>query len=424
MKKHNEDKLNTEGTDSMLRYTEDGSQTASNTSVGTSKGLPTVLGENQTSEQFESRRARRMSETGLMPKVPKIPTLENENKAVTGQEPKSQSAKVVAPVLTEAEVSIPAPVLSSLASAVKRKPVKSYSKDYWGGTVLMGSLLVFLIAQVIFAFVLVVHIVLNYDLLSSIQSGDKNIQIEQVMYETPWLLLTSMIIMYVAWLGCMWWVSKYRSGVQKGKNYWNAFLENFRLASFKKRDILYGVGIAAVMLGLQFLVLNVLPELFPSLKPVIQGSDNTGPFKGLNGFWFYLIAFGFGGVIGPICEELFFRGFLLRGFENHYSYKNSGRNMDVLEDELGAHSSTIKSMMVSYRSFAHKNRYVLSTIFTTILFGLAHFQVGGSWVTVVMTGLLGLVFAIVTLKTNRLYPSMVAHVIHNSAVFLYLAFSK
>lgn len=288
----------------------------------------------------------------------------------------------------------------------------------------MGSLLVFLIAQVIFAIVLVVHIVLNYDLLSSVQSGDKNIQIEQVMYETPWLLLTSMVIMYVSWLGCMWWVSKYRSGVQKGKKYWNAFKENFRLSTFKKRDLAYGVGIAAVMLGLQYLVLNVLPELAPALKPELQASDNTGPFKSLNGFWFYLIGFGFGGLVGPICEELFFRGFLLRGFENHYSYKNSGRNMDTLEDGLGKYSSTIKSMIVSYRSFAHKNRYVLATIFTTILFGLAHFQVGGSWITCALTGLLGLVFAIVTLKTNRLYPSMVAHIIHNSTVFLVLAFSK
>ena len=412
MTNNNENKLNKEGNDSLLSYTPSGS-------VAPSAASTEVESHNQSSTQFESRRARRMSETGLMPQVAK-----------DGMKPAPTPVVTNRPVQTPVDTSspnrsgggmIPAPVLSSLTAAVK-KPTKSFSKDYWGGTAMLTSLAVFLVAQVIFAIILVVHILFNYDLLSSVQSD--NIQVEQVLYDTPWLLLVSMIVMYIAWLGCMWWVSKYRSGVQKGKKYWGAFKDNFRLNNFKKRDIAYGVGIAAAMLGLQYLVLNVLPELAPSLKPELQASDNTGPFKNMDGFWFYLIGFGVGGLIGPICEELFFRGFLLRGFENHYSYKNSGRNMDTLEDELGAQSSTIKSMIVSYRNFTHNNRYILATLFSTVLFGLAHFQVGGSWITVALTGLLGLVFAVVTLKTNRLYPAIFAHIVHNSAVFLVLALSK
>jgi membrane protease YdiL (CAAX protease family) len=415
MTNNNENKLNKEGNDSLLSYTPSGS-------VAPSAASTEVESHNQSSTQFESRRARRMSETGLMPQVAKEAMKPAPTPVITNR-PVQTPVDTSSPEQNRSGggIMIPAPVLSSLTAAVK-KPTKSFSKDYWGGTALLTSLAVFLVAQVIFAIILVVHILFNYDLLSSVQSD--NIQVEQVLYDTPWLLLVSMIVMYIAWLGCMWWVSKYRSGVQKGKKYWGAFKDNFRLNNFKKRDIAYGVGIAAAMLGLQYLVLNVLPELAPSLKPELEASDNTGPFKNMDGFWFYLIGFGVGGLIGPICEELFFRGFLLRGFENHYSYKNSGRNMDTLEDELGAQSSTIKSMIVSYRNFTHNNRYILATLFSTVLFGLAHFQVGGSWITVALTGLLGLVFAVVTLKTNRLYPAIFAHIVHNSAVFLVLALSK
>jgi membrane protease YdiL (CAAX protease family) len=415
MTNNNENKLNKEGNDSLLSYTPSGS-------VAPSAASTEVESHNQSSTQFESRRARRMSETGLMPQVAKEAMKPAPTPVITNR-PVQTPVDTSSPEQNRSGggIMIPAPVLSSLTAAVK-KPTKSFSKDYWGGTALLTSLAVFLVAQVIFAIILVVHILFNYDLLSSVQSD--NIQVEQVLYDTPWLLLVSMIVMYIAWLGCMWWVSKYRSGVQKGKKYWGAFKDNFRLNNFKKRDIAYGVGIAAAMLGLQYLVLNVLPELAPSLKPELEASDNTGPFKNMDGFWFYLIGFGVGGLIGPICEELFFRGFLLRGFENHYSYKNTGRNMDTLEDELGAQSSTIKSMIVSYRNFTHNNRYILATLFSTVLFGLAHFQVGGSWITVALTGLLGLVFAVVTLKTNRLYPAIFAHIVHNSAVFLVLALSK
>jgi membrane protease YdiL (CAAX protease family) len=415
MTNNNENKLNKEGNDSLLSYTPSGS-------VAPSAASTEVESHNQPSTQFESRRARRMSETGLMPQVAKEAMKPAPTPVITNR-PVQTPVDTSSPEQNRSGggIMIPAPVLSSLTAAVK-KPTKSFSKDYWGGTALLTSLAVFLVAQVIFAIILVVHILFNYDLLSSVQSD--NIQVEQVLYDTPWLLLVSMIVMYIAWLGCMWWVSKYRSGVQKGKKYWGAFKDNFRLNNFKKRDIAYGVGIAAAMLGLQYLVLNVLPELAPSLKPELEASDNTGPFKNMDGFWFYLIGFGVGGLIGPICEELFFRGFLLRGFENHYSYKNTGRNMDTLEDELGAQSSTIKSMIVSYRNFTHNNRYILATLFSTVLFGLAHFQVGGSWITVALTGLLGLVFAVVTLKTNRLYPAIFAHIVHNSAVFLVLALSK
>lgn len=406
MTNNNDDKMNTEGNDSLLKYTGGTSYSSHSTPVSQSEEVKAPDVASQSPVQFESRRARRMSETGLMQQVPAP--------AQNAEKDKKESAPSYrVPVVVNSTL----PVSAQTTGPAKRiRP----SKEYWGGTAMLTSLSIFLVAQVIFSIVLVIYIALHLDLLTSIQAG--TLDIEKVLLETPWLLLLSNGTMYAAWLGCMWWVTKYRSGVQAGKKFWDAFKDNFRLTAFKWQDILWGVGLAGFMLGLQYVVLNVIPQIFPSLKPIFEGSDNTGTFKEMDGLWFYVIAFGMGGVLGPICEELFFRGYLLRGFENHYSYKNSGRNMDVLEDGLGEKVLGIKSMFVSYRHFTHNYRYILAAIATSILFGLVHWQ--GSWLTCIMTGLLGLVFAIATLKLNRLYPAMIGHIIHNSAVFVVLALAK
>jgi membrane protease YdiL (CAAX protease family) len=410
MTNNNEDKMKTEGNDSLLKYSAGTSYTSRSSPVSGSERPVTLESDNQPPAQFESRRARRASETSAMQQVP-----------VPVKTPLQEAPVVSVPQTNYYSSPAQASTVSEAFKAIKlEKPAKT-SKEYWGGTAMLTSLSIFLLAQVVAAIVVIVHIMLNPDMMRGLQQGSLNV--EKVMTETPALLIFGNVLMYAAWLGCMWWVTKYRSGVQRGKKFWIAFKDNFRLNVFKWRDIAYGAGIAAGLLGLQYLVLTVLPELIPSLKPVLDQADNTGAFKNMDGLSFYLIAFGMGGVLGPIVEELFFRGFLLRGFENHFSYKNSGRNMDILEDGLGEHVGGVKSMFVTYRSFTHKYRYVLAVIATSILFGLMHFQ-GTSWITVIMTGTLGLVLGIVTLKTNRLYPAIVGHIIHNSAVFLVLALNK
>lgn len=350
-------------------------------------------------QQFESRRARRMSETSMMKQVP----LPVKPVAVS-----TVSSPQEFPLPNKEATKSPTPV-------VKVKP----GKEYWGGTAMLTSLLVFLAAQIIAAFVLIGYIIFgDLEVLKSIQDGTG--KVEDMIGSTPWLLLFTQILSYTAWLSCLWWVTRYRSGVQRGKKFWEAFKKNFRLTSFKPVDLAYGAVIAAVMVGVQFVVLNVLPTFFPSMR--VEEAGNTSVFTSFEGPWFYIIAFGLGGLLGPICEELFFRGFLMRGFSNHYSYKNNGRNMDVLEDGLAEHGLALKSMVVSYRSFTHKYRYLLSAIVTSVLFGAMHYQ--GHWLTVAFTGLLGMVLATVTIKLNRLYPAIIAHVLYNTTLFVILATTR
>ena len=408
MTNNDEDKLNN---DSLLRYSGGTSYTSRSSAVSDSEGTENAPTSETPPVQFESRRARRMSETGLIPQVPP---------SVIKTVP---SIPVTSSGITSSEKTHKVPELSQTRAAMKsknRRPIK----EYWGGTAIMFSLIPMLVAQLVVAIALVGYIFIGY-INGSIKVDSSGADANAIIASVPWLLILANGLTYVAWFGSMWWVSKYRSGVQRGKKFWAAFKDNFRLNDFKYTDIAWGVGAAVAMFGVQLLITKVLPELVPSLKTIIQEADNTGPFKDIEGIWFYIIGFGLVGLLGPIMEELFFRGFLLRGLENHFSYKNSGRNMDVLEDGLGEQVIGIKSMFVSYRAFAHKHRYLLAGIITSILFGLAHYQLSEAWwITCLVTGLLGATFATLTIKLNRLYPAIIGHVVHNTVVFALLALSK
>lgn len=283
----------------------------------------------------------------------------------------------------------------------------------------MMSVLIILLAQLVLSVILIIRVAVDNELLQKVLADSSYLQ--TFVSTTAWMILLGNVLMYISWVSCMWWVTKYRSGVQKGKKFWNAFKDNFRLNNFKPMDIVFGLGIAVVMIGFQQLILTGLPTLFPSLTAEFEAADNSSIFASFEGVWFWIIGIGMVTLLGPISEELFFRGFLLRGFSNHFSYKNSGRNMDVLEEGLGEKAIGLKSMMITYRSFTNKYRYLLAIIVSSALFGLVHFQ--GSWITCLMTGILGLVFAIATIKFKRLYPAIFGHIFHNGIVFAMLAFS-
>lgn len=427
---------------SLLRYSGGSSYTTPEPSTSGSEALSPGNTASDSPIQFASRRERRSKELEK-DKTLAPPISTNRKTSSSTPTPSNTGATpVLPPQLSWATTSLPiVPQPSSAASkdspSAKTSPeskVRSAKvkivepidvaphnpKDYWGGTAILMSMVVFLVAQIIASIAVVFYILFGTDFLKSIQGGTQTV--EEIMSDVPWLLILSLGLMYVAWFGCLWWVTKYRSGVQGGKKFWNAFKDNFRLTSFKYIDIAWGAGAAAVMLGFQYLVLNVLPKWFPSLN--IEEAGNTGIFESLDGIWFYLIAFGLGGLLGPICEELFFRGFLLKGFSNHFSFKNIGRNMDIVEDGLSKYHMELRSMLIAYRAFTHKHRYLLASIISSIAFGLIHYQGGtsfASWLTVIMTGLLGLVFALMTTKLNRLYPAIIGHVLYNSSLFVVLA---
>lgn len=324
---------------------------------------------------------------------------------------------------TESLVPPPVPNMSTVSTGpVSEQPRlqnNKRAKTYWGGVALLSSFVVFLILQIVLAVVLITYLLATQP-FDEIQSAS---DISSFITGAPWLLVLTQFIMYAGWLGCLWWVTRYRSGVQLGKKFWTAFRDNFWV-HFKWRDIGIGAGIAAGMMAFQLFILNGLPAIFPSLD--LSDAGNTQTFESLDGIWFYIIAFGIGGIIGPICEELFFRGFVMRGFLNHYSYNNTSRNIDLLEDEAARYSSGLSAIVASMRHWANKHRWALAITFSSVLFGLMHFQsfdTIGQSLSVIVTGTLGLVLGYTVYKTRRILPSIIAHILYNSTSFVILALS-
>jgi hypothetical protein len=147
---------------------------------------------------------------------------------------------------------------------------------------------------------------------------------------------------------------------------------------FEWVDVAYGLGIGGLMLFLAAGVNLGISELV-GLDPGAEESTNTqiisdtadGP-----AFVIILIAAVF---VAPIVEELFFRGLCLRAIENRFG--------------------TVAGVLGS-----------------TFLFTLPHFanpSVAGTTVLFTVIGTVGLVLAVLTVKTGRLGAAVIAHAVFN-----------
>lgn len=263
------------------------------------------------------------------------------------------------------------------------------------------SLLVFSVVQIAVTFPFLIDAIENRPLIEP-TAGTEDLFAQ---FTTPIIVLVTSLSMYVIWIGSMW-VSTYFRGAK-------SFKKDFKLG-FKKWDALLGLGIAAglyvILLGIQLL----LTEVF---KIDLAGADNGALIMGQEGIWFFIIAIGIASLLGPICEELYFRGYLMNSiFKSLDKRKKSAAKL-----KLTKQSAPITMGMLT---FLDKHRNVLAIIVSSLIFGLFHFQgtfdVGGIFV-VLVTGTLGSVFAIVTIKTGRLGPAMFGHVFYNFSTLMLAA---
>lgn len=142
----------------------------------------------------------------------------------------------------------------------------------------------------------------------------------------------------------------------------------FRLNAFRLRYLFIGILLTAIALIVSIAVQQIMIGLLPSLAELAETLSASISTSG--GLWTQLFAFA---LMPAICEELFFRGFLLTSF-----------NVDK-----------------------HPKRAIL---LTAVLFGVFHMNL-----LQFITGLLiGSVFAFVTYKSKSIYPAMILHFMNNA----------
>ena len=230
------------------------------------------------------------------------------------------------------------------------------------------------------------------------QNGGDPTKITTTLTSNPWVLLISSLSMYVVWVGGMLYVTYTKGQKSMAKDFG---------VKMKWYDPFIGIGIAAGLFGLVLAATWLLSDV---LGLDMRGSDNGATISSFTGIWFFIIAIGIASILGPLCEELFFRGFVLRGImksiTNHFVKINS-------EEEAG--------LGLRFAMWLDKSKGVIAVIVSSILFGLMHFQgteTFGQWFVIIATGTLGLVFGIVALKMNRLGPVIFGHMFYNGTTLI------
>lgn len=153
----------------------------------------------------------------------------------------------------------------------------------------------------------------------------------------------------------------------------------------------FGLVIFAVVF-----VFEIAVTLF-TLATNIQINTNTQLLLAGAPLWFLVFAT----IISPINEEIFFRGFLIRGIAHvHAVLFGLNQNFD-----------------------ANRVSAWVGIIFGAILFGLAHSSYDSSFgIDMIAAGLFAILAGYVYKKTNSIYPTMLAHMLVNAlAVVAFIA---
>lgn len=287
-----------------------------------------------------------------------------------------------------------------------KPPYLKSTKKRWGLVEVLNSVVILICLQMVFSLYLIVKS-LRDSIGAGIDSNDINALTEaatKTATSGPNLFISS-VLMYVAWLFMMWYATSKRGHKSWAKDFWLKF--NL------KKDILIGAGLAAVLTGAQMGLSNILTATGVDLT----GSDNAAVILNQKGAWFFIMTFGVACLVGPIMEELFFRGFLLQGLIRHFRRGNVDRPRSVFGAVVVDNFAPVFNAYLAFRNWCYKHKYIISAVISSALFGLMHFQGVnnfGNWYVVVVTGSLGFVFALCAIKFRRLGPGIFGHIFFNT----------
>ena len=224
-----------------------------------------------------------------------------------------------------------------------------------------------------------------------------------------WLQLAS----YVGWITVALYAS-YRKGLHSlAKDIWL----KFRWV----QDISLGILIAV---GLRLFEILMF-WLFGVLNIDLTGADNSSVFLNTEGPWKYILLFGIVSFAGPISEEILFRGLILQGLLKNFR-RRTLTPRTWFGEAIQAASPKVFNAFSAYKEFLNKHKYVLAVIISSTIFGFMHFQgveTFGQWLVVLETGLIGVVLALIALRTKRLGLAIIVHIVFNFSGVMLTLFS-
>ena len=193
---------------------------------------------------------------------------------------------------------------------------------------------------------------------------------------TPELVLTALFSLFLSFIVLSYMFIK--------GNTWKEIIDSLGLSKSKLslRMLSYGVMIFAVIFLLE-VVLTLVAQVSG-----IQISTNTQLVLGGAPIWFLLFVV----FITPINEEIFFRGFLIKGIA-HVIAVITGTRQNFDSNNAAAWSGIVISAM---------------------LFGLSHASYDSTFgVDMLAAGIFAILAGYVFRRTKSLYPSMLAHMLVN-----------
>ena len=155
---------------------------------------------------------------------------------------------------------------------------------------------------------------------------------------------------------------------------------------------LIGVGIA----------LSVVAQALESLLTLPKEMPVDAFFKQPSTLWIIAI---FGTFVAPVCEEVFFRGFLLRGFAIFFDWIALPKTDEAREWWQSTSGLSQRSM-------------ILSGVLTSGLFAAMHAaQLGWAWNAVGVLWIVGGGLTYVRIRYNSVAASSVVHAAYNGLLF-------
>jgi membrane protease YdiL (CAAX protease family) len=161
-------------------------------------------------------------------------------------------------------------------------------------------------------------------------------------------------------------------------------------------------------LALTGIGLSILAQLLESFLTLPKEMPIDDFFKRPSDVWTIAI---FGTLVAPVCEEIFFRGFLLRGFAIFFDWfstprNEEGRNWWLNTDEIS------------------NQALIASGVLTSGIFAAMHAaQLGFAWNAVGVLWVVGGALTFVRIRLDSVAASSVVHACYNGFLFAVMFFA-